>query len=84
MVLCRKPIKNLCVRGGGMDTRVECPYCGYVETIDLEKYQISLNDFRHNPRVENLPHICGMCSEQYTFDVEVEISTISFTDEYLN
>ncbi len=65
-----------------MDIRVACPYCDNEEYLDMERYDLNLLDFKHDLKVENLSHICSMCVETYTFDIELDISTMSFAEQY--
>jgi len=65
-----------------MTILVECPYCDHGENLDIEDFGIDISDFRDTNKRENLKHTCALCQERYTFDIEMDISTMSFVDQY--
>ena len=67
--------------GGGMEFSVECPVCDNIEDLTLDRFDLDLNDFQHDSRVENLKNTCSMCQQDYAFNIEIDISTLAFPDE---
>jgi len=65
-----------------MEIRVECPCCDTMNTLDLEKYEIDPLTFFQSSRLENLEDICRTCGDCYSFDIEIDLNIITFTNEW--